>query len=378
MDLHERMAPDFLAAIIEHVAHPIFVKNRKFRFVLVNQALCSMVGYPREQMLGKTDYDFFPKEEADFFRTKDAETFSTGATVVVEEERITGKSGQVHILATTKVPYRTPAGRVTHLVGIINDITRIKQAEETLRLANEELERRVAERSAELAAAQQALLRKERLAVLGQLAGGLAHQLRNPLGAIENAAALLGKAELGAPHRLALGIIHEEVARADRTISDLLDYARVRPPELRDVAVRNVLGAALEQEHIPERIALSCELPAGLTIHVDPLQVQSALGNVVRNAIEAMPDGGTLTVRATLERDRVRIVIRDTGKGVAEENATRLFDPLVTTKPLGIGLGLSTARNLIENQQGTLGYTGVSGEGAEFTIELPGGSGAIG
>jgi signal transduction histidine kinase len=99
--------------------------------------------------------------------------------------------------------------------------------------------------------------------------------------------------------------------------------------------------------------------------------VQSALGNVIRNAIEAMPQGGSLSVRAWGEGDRVKIAIRDSGKGVAESDAARLFDPLVTTKPLGIGLGLSTARALIENQGGSLRYTGTAGQGAEFTVELP-------
>jgi PAS domain S-box-containing protein len=371
MDRHGQMTPDFLLAIIEHVAHPIFVKDREYRFVLVNRALCEMVGYPQQALLGKTDYDFFPKEQADFFRVKDAEMFTTGAPVVVEQEPITDQAGQVHILATTKVPFRDRSGLVTHLVGIIKDITQITQAEELLRHANEELERRVAARTAELAAAQLALLRRERLAVLGQLAGGLAHQLRNPLGAIENATSLLRKADLAPGAQLALDIIHEEVRRADRTIADLLDYARVRPPEHREVSVGSVVGAALEQERVPERIVVSGELPDEVVVRVDPLQVQSALGNVIRNAIEAMPAAGSLSIRAHADGDRVRIVVRDSGNGVAEENATRLFDPLVTTKPLGIGLGLSTARNLIENQGGSIRYTGAAGEGAEFTIDLP-------
>jgi two-component system sensor histidine kinase HydH len=106
-------------------------------------------------------------------------------------------------------------------------------------------------------------------------------------------------------------------------------------------------------------------------VWVDPLQVQSALGNVIRNAIEAMPEGGALSIRASTDGERARIVVRDSGRGVAEDNATRLFDPLVTTKPLGIGLGLSTARSLIENQGGTIRYTGATGQGAEFTIDLP-------
>lgn len=371
MSLDVPASSEFLAAVVELVAHPIFVKDREFRFVLVNQALCTMVGYNPAELLGKTDFDFFPETEAAFFREKDVELFATAQTITVEQEPITDAAGVRHILATTKVPLRDARGTVTHLVGIIKDITRLKQAEEALRNANEELERRVAERSAELARAHEALLRKERLVVMGQLAGGLAHQLRNPLGAIANAAAVLRKAELTEPQRRALEAVQEEVGRADRTIRDLLDYARVRPPDRQPTPLGELLEGVLWQERVPPTVAVTLEIPKGLDVMVDGLQVQSALGNVVRNAIEAMPAGGTLSLRAWRDGDRVLLAVADTGQGVAATHQASLFDPLITTKSLGIGLGLSTARNLIENQGGAIRYTGSAGRGAEFTIELP-------
>jgi two-component system, NtrC family, sensor histidine kinase HydH len=101
------------------------------------------------------------------------------------------------------------------------------------------------------------------------------------------------------------------------------------------------------------------------------LQVQTALGNLVRNAFEAMPAGGTLAVDFHREGDRVRIVVTDTGEGVREEVRERLFEPLVTTKALGIGLGLSTAKSLIENQSGSIRYEDGRRGGAAFVIDLP-------
>ncbi|MHB8873019.1 MAG: PAS domain-containing protein [Myxococcaceae bacterium] len=89
----------FLAAIIDHLAHPVFVKDREFRFVIVNAALCQMVGRSQEEFLGKTDYDFFPREEADFFRRKDLEAFASGKAVVIDEEPITDAQGERHVLA---------------------------------------------------------------------------------------------------------------------------------------------------------------------------------------------------------------------------------------------------------------------------------------
>lgn len=377
MNNSNEVTAEFLASIVEHVADPIFVKNREFRFVLVNQALCSMVGYPREALIGKTDYDFFPKNEADFFRAKDSEMFSTESTVTVDEEPITDAAGQVHILATTKMPLRGADGQITHLVGIIHDITKIKQAEETLRNANEQLEERVEERTAALASANEQLLRKERLAVLGKLAGGLAHQLRNPLGVIQNAVSLLTRAsfeETGDAERT-LAIISEEVMTANRIITDLLDYARVRPAEARAVIVRDLIEDVLDTEDFGN-LEVVRELPLNVVALVDPHQVQAALGNVVRNAIEAMPAGGTVYLRTWIAENRAFISVRDTGGGVLAHARAKLFEPLVTTKQLGIGLGLSTARALIENQglgaeHGTIVHKCPPEGGAEFVIELP-------
>jgi PAS domain S-box-containing protein len=367
------MSRDFLAEIIERVAHPIFVKDREFRWVLINQAFCDLVGYPSASILGKTDYDFFPTAEADFFRGKDVEMFATGAQVTIDEEPITDASGRRHILATTKAPLRAPSGEVTHLIGIIHDLTRVKAAEEALLRVNEELERRVQERTAELVAAQEELVRKERLAALGQLAGGLAHQIRNPLGSIANAAYVLKRAlgEDAAPTVVsAVSIILEETWRANRLISDLLDYARVRAPTPHPVSLREVLEAVIVAHDVPHRIRVSVHVPEKPLVVVDEEQLRSAVDNLVRNAVEAMPAGGTLRFEAHPEGSRMRLAVSDTGNGIAPEVRGKMFEPLITSKPLGRGLGLTMARALIENQGGTVVNEPVAA-GACFVIMLP-------
>ena len=189
--------------------------------MLLNRSACELVGYRREDMLGKSDYDFFPREEADFFRKKDLELFATKSEVVIDEEPITDASGQRHVLTTTKVPLRDEHGEVTHIVGIIHDITRLKAAEAALRGANLEYERRLEQRSRELIAAQDELVRKERLAVLGQLAGSVAHQIRNPLAAIKNAASVL-KRSTGEEVVMTqmLSTIDDEVRHANQIVTD--------------------------------------------------------------------------------------------------------------------------------------------------------------
>ena len=129
-----RQSPDFLEAIIDNIPNPIFIKDKKHRWVILNQAGSDLVGYPREKMLGKSDYDFFPKEQADFFWKKDEEMFRTGKVIEIPEEPITDKEGNLHYLHTKKAPLKDSSGRITHLVGIIEDITKRKKAEEALKL----------------------------------------------------------------------------------------------------------------------------------------------------------------------------------------------------------------------------------------------------
>ena len=365
--------PVFLGEIIDHIAHPIFIKDQQFRWVLLNQAFCEMVGYSREQLLGKSDFDFFPEQEARFFRAKDVEMFSSSKPVFIDEEPITDGHGNRHILATTKVPLTGPDGRVMYLVGIIHDITQLKTAQDALREANAALDQRVAERTAELHRARDELVRKERLAVLGRLAGGVAHQIRNPLGAITNAAAILRR-ELGPDANEvvagALQVIHDEVWGANRIITDLLDYARVRRPSRTKLELRSVVDRVLAIEEVPRIVSVALELGGLPQIEADFEQLTGAVGNLVRNAVEALPHGGTITIRGEREDTMVLLAVRDTGPGVPASIRERLFQPLVTTKPLGIGLGLTTARSLIENQGGTLRECG-GAEGACFEIRLP-------
>ena len=368
---------ELLVQMLDNVAHPVFVKDTNFRFVFVNKAFCQLMGRPVEDVIGRTDYDFSPEEEANFFRQKDAEMFATGLEVVIEEEPFTGPSGMRRTLATTKVPLRAPTGEVTHLVGITHDITRLKIAEDALRRSNESLEQRVLERSTALAAAQEDLIRKERLAVLGKLAGGVAHQIRNPLASIKTAAHVLRKLRGTDPSvDQSVDIIDEEIRRADQIITDLIDYARVRSRALRPTSVGYVIDRALGGQIVPATIEVRIHVPSDLPpALVDPEHVQGALFNIIRNAIEAMGDAGTLSIAARSEGSEVIILISDTGPGVPPSIRNRLFDPLITSKPRGLGLGLVTARTLIEAQDGSVECVSGVGESACFEVRLPTGAG---
>ncbi len=366
------MTAEFLSAILEWVGDPVFVKDRDFRFVLVNQAFCSLAGRPRDELLGRTDFDLFPKDEAEAFRARDERVFASGEPDQVEET-ITA-IGPRRTIATTKAPLRDEHGQVAFLVGVIHDISRLKQAEESLRQTKEGLERRVEERTAELSAAQDELVRKERFALLGQLAAGLAHQIRNPLASITNAGYLLQRAldsreepDLSQP----LEIILEEAWKADRIISGLLDHARVRSPERQRCRVLSLLDQVLAAHPPPDSVTVQQETTEVPDVSVDVGQTREALGNLVRNALDAMPKGGTLTLQAAAEPGCVVVAVTDTGPGIPVAQQRQLFRPLSTTKPHGLGLGLTTARMLLENQGATIAYVGIPGGGARFEVRLP-------
>ena len=298
--------------------------------------------------------------------------FESGQLVHIPEEPLTDKGGGRHVLATTKVPLKDASGAVTHVVGIIQDITWIKQAQESLKVANEELEARVREGNRALEAARDELLRKERLAVLGRVAGGLAHQIRNPLGAVLNAAALLKRhLKEGQPSAVteALTMLEEEAWAANRIISDLVDYARVRRSQPMETTVSQLVDQVLAANPAPASVKVVRKLEAP-PVRVDSLQVTSALGNLLRNAFEAMPSGGTLIIEAQDDGSCVTLAFEDSGPGFEPGIERRLFEPLVTTKPLGLGLGLTTARMLIEGQGGQLTIARAR-PGARVEVRLP-------
>lgn len=360
--------PDGAAfAVLEHVAHPLFVKDRQFRFVLINSALARLVGFPRDQMLGKTDYEFFPRPEADFFRQKDEQLFAGGVRVEIPEEQITDAAGNKHVLATIKVPLRDPAGAVTHLVGIIHDITAIKAAEAVLRESTETLERRVAERARALAEAQEKAWRDERLALVARLASGLAFQLRNPLGAILNTVALLKRAPEGLPVE-ALRVLEEEAWAANQILAELGEVVRERREPV-SVRIFDVVAHALSRSAAPPGVRIE-RVGTDVGVKVDPQQTASALVSLVNNACFAMKGEGTLTFEVEASSDRVFLRVRDTGPGVKPELVPNLFVPTESDKPHGSGLGLTTARLLIEAQKGSLLYV-PGGPGARFDVVLP-------
>ncbi len=363
-----------LEMIIDEIAQPTFVKDRSLRYVIVNRAFCAIARRTPDEVIGKQDAEFLDAANAAEFVDSDRRVIETRAAVEMLEQTFIDPNGQRYVLATTKAPLLDESGEVSHIVGICHDITPLKAAEDALRRANDELEQRVEERTRELAAANEDLMRKERLAVLGQLAGGVAHQIRNPLAAIKNAAYVIERLQKGLIDddrmRSALAVIHDEVDGANQTITALLDYARVRHADRRPNDISDLVEAALITVPVPPTVSIVRDMPPLPMVKADAEQTKSAIANILQNAIDAMPEGGTITFGAARDERTVVLTITDSGPGVAPGIRARLFEPLVTTKPLGLGLGLVTARTLLVGQGGDLAYEDVQG-GARFRLRLP-------
>jgi signal transduction histidine kinase len=226
--------------------------------------------------------------------------------------------------------------------------------------------------------AQEELLRKERLAMLGQLSSSIGHELRNPLGVMLNAVYFL---EMTMPEsspaspkaREYLALLREQIRLSERIVSDLLDSARTRPPQRATLAVEPLLADHVRRVTMPERIRFEYDVaPDVPPVFADPDQVGQILVNLLTNGVQAMDGrGGTLTVRARQWDGRVRIDVQDTGDGVHADHIEKIFEPLFTTRARGIGLGLSVSRTLARANSGDLTVMNHPAGGAVFTLDLP-------
>ena len=257
-----------------------------------------------------------------------------------------------------------------------NAIVHLK-TEEALARNRDHLEELVRERTRELEVAHEELLRKERLATLGQLTATVSHELRNPLGTIRSSIFTIGELTrdrgLGIEH--VLDRVERSIVRCDNMIEELLDYTRTRPLACARTSVDEWLGQVLSELEIPGGIALEPELSSGVEVAIDRERFRRCLVNVVDNACQAMLEAkrpaGHLTLRTEVLGDRLEVRIIDTGVGVAPEHLDRLFEPLFSTKGFGVGLGLPLARQIMEQQGGGIDIHSKPDEGTEVTLWLP-------
>lgn len=239
----------------------------------------------------------------------------------------------------------------------------LEASNEELRVANEELE-----------STQEKLVQQEKLAAIGQLASGVGHELRNPLGVIKNAAYYI-KTKVGAddPKLVKhLTIMEKEINNSNRIISDLLGFSRTRLPSIAPSDVNKMVNDAMEAVEMQENVLLVKELNPDLPkAMVDADQMHQVFVNLGLNAIQAMTEGGQLKIETSLADDYIEVEFNDTGCSIPQENLKKLFDPFFSTKARGVGLGLAVTHGIVERNKGKIEVKSKVSEGTTFVVKLP-------
>jgi len=387
-----RESKERLSQIIQGNSIPTFVVDSRHTITHWNRACENLTGLSADEMIGtKRQWMAFYSEErpvmADFVVNtapeKEIEKHygdKYQKSVVIKDafEAIdffptTGEEAKW--LLFTAAPLRDSEGTVIGAIETLQDITERKQAEEELRKHREHLEKLVQERTKKLEEAQEELIRKEKLALLGQLSGGVGHELRNPLGVISNAIYYLQMtlSDADATTKEYLGMISSEVNTAEKIVSDLLDFSRSKPAEREEKAVVELVTEVLEKLPALPTVAVTTEIAPDLPpVFVDSRQIGQVLGNLVSNAYQAMPKGGKLTISAQAEKDNmVALAVTETGVGISKANMKKIFEPLFTTRARGIGLGLAVSKNFVVVNGGSIKVESEEGKGSTFTVILP-------
>ena len=343
------------------------------RLLDVNETACRVLGYNREELLSMSIYDIDPSFGPDAKKMIDGQMQKSGAARFEGIHRRKDGSTFAVEVSIGSADLDKPYG-----LGVVRDITERKLAEEKIRKLNEGLETRVKERTQQLLEAQEELVRKEKLAVLGQVAGSVGHELRNPLGVMSNAVYFLQTVLTDADDSVKeyLNIIKSEIAGSERIVSDLLDSVRTKPPQPEMLGIAELIAQTLRKCNVPPSVSVKLDIPATLPpLRVDAMQIQQVLRNLISNGVEAMPEGGVLEMRAVENKPdgTVTISVRDSGTGIAPEHLAKLFQPLFTTKARGIGLGLVVVKNLTQANGGSVEVQSESGKGSTFSVVLPGG-----
>jgi signal transduction histidine kinase len=289
--------------------------------------------------------------------------------------------GIVEIYSSRDNPYLKKRNHLTKtLVERIGGAIRQVELEKSLRGYYEQLETEVELRTKDLEQVQEKLIRSERLAAVGELASGVGHELRNPLNVIRNCAYLLNLALTEKSDEEAvktLKVLDKQIDVANKIVTDLLDFTRIKPPSQSKIDLNFLIKESLSYITVPDHVTIKANLNGHYPqIVTDGEQIGRVFTNIISNAVQAMSGTapakpGDLTIDLGTEDGFIWIKFKDSGCGIAGENMQKIFEPLFTTKPKGIGLGLAISRRLVEQNGGKIEVASRVGEGTTFTVRLP-------
>jgi two-component system sensor histidine kinase PilS (NtrC family) len=343
---HERYAGD-LATLHENTIRSLtsglVTLDLAGKVSSINEAACEILGMLKVHLLGEVLGERLPQ--------LGVLLAEAGPRATLRRAEITAArpDGALRNLGISAAPLADHAGRVIGRVIHFQDLTELRRM-------------------------QLEVERAERLAGIGRLAAGIAHEIRNPLASISGSIEML-KSTPGADadSRQLMDIAVREVDRLNRLITDLLDYARPHNEERQQLDLGQQVGEivrAFEQER-REKIVVALQAQAGVMIEAPTGQLRQVLWNLIRNAAEAMPGGGTIRIRVATLGQRAALTISDSGSGIPKERFERIFEPFYSTKPGGTGLGLATVARILSDHGGTIDIESQVDHGTTFTVRLP-------
>ncbi|MBC7798432.1 MAG: PAS domain-containing protein [Pyrinomonadaceae bacterium] len=352
----------FTEAILDALPISLYAVDRQFRVVAWNKHReLGKLGIPRESAIGRRVFDVLPRQPREIIEHEFERAFVTGQIERVEQ-RTTDERGATKHWLVSKIPMRDlESGEVSHVISVGEDITARVEA-------------------------NYAVARAEKLAAVGRLAAGIVHEINNPLATIAACAEALetrsdegvfGDSSDAEDLREYVNLIRDEAFRCKSITNGLLNFSRLRTGNRSTINLSEVLDSSIKlikhqksSANVEIRFEAKSDLPF---VSADEGQIQQAIIALATNAIDAMPEGGTLTFKAFAKRQRVFIEIEDTGIGIPPENLTKIYEPFFTTKEVGqgTGLGLAVCYGIVTENGGSLNVRSTVGIGSTFTISLP-------
>jgi PAS domain S-box-containing protein len=355
----------FLEGLLQNMQGGVFVIDSDKRITLFNKAAQWITDYCTAEVLGKTCQEVFRSELCD-----DACCFekivNRRVSVCSTEGEFLSKDNKTIPVSITAFPLKDSQGKIVGMVEIFRDISEVREL-------------------------QSQLVQSDRLAIMGQLAAGVAHEINNPIsGILTYIKLLLKKLDRGDLSSEAikfekyLSIMERETKRIGRTTKSLLDFSRRDEPDIGALHIKEVIEQSLMLLTDQLRVGNVAVTTSGKTslpeVMGDFGQLQQVFVNLFMNAVQAMPKGGKLEIKTVAEGTPgrecfIKADVIDTGHGIPEENITRIFDPFFSTKSgkegMGLGLGLSIVQRIIKDHHGRIKVKSTVGKGTTFTIELP-------
>jgi two-component system NtrC family sensor kinase len=351
----------FTEMIIDSLPVSLYAIDRDYRIVAWNRNReLGGQGIPRHEVIGRNIFEVLTRQRREVLEREFKLAFKTGKIERIEQETQTA-DGETHHWLVSKIPMRSAGGDITHVITVGEDVTARVEA-------------------------NRAIARAEKLAAVGRLAAGVVHEINNPLATISACAeALESRVREGAfdasseveDLREYLGLIRSEAFRCKTITNGLLDFSRARAGEHMPVNVGEVITSAarlIAHQKRGEKIEIAIEAADDVApVMGDEGQLQQAVIALATNAIDAMPNGGRLTLAAREREGKVLIEVGDTGVGIKSENLTKIFDPFFTTKEVGrgTGLGLAVCYGIVTEHGGRLDVQSTVGVGTTFLISLP-------